>query len=128
MSGPAHPRRCWRNALIGLTFALWSMAFLGDAGADGFVTGVEDLPLMPGLVEDTEAALVFDEPGGRLVEAYAYGPLSADEVTAFYSAVLPELGWRPIGELAFLREGEMLRIGLVPGDEGLVVQFVLSPE
>lgn len=128
MIGRARQRRRRRGVLFELAFALWCVAAFGGALADGFVTGVEDLPLMAGLVEDTDASLVFDEPSGRLVEAYAYGQVQARDVAAFYASVLPELGWRPTGELAFLREGEMLRIGHMPGDEGLVVHFVLSPE
>ena len=92
-----------------------------------FVAGVEDLPLMPGLTEDREAGLVFDKPDGRIVEAYAFGTLETSAVIGFYEAALLELGWASVGKLAFLREGEMLRIDLTQGDDGLVAHFVLSP-
>ena len=40
---------------------------------------------------------------------------------------LPELGWHIIDGLVFSREGEMLRIDLIPEGRLLVVRFVLSP-
>jgi hypothetical protein len=40
---------------------------------------------------------------------------------------LPELGWRQVGDMAFARESEVLRI-VVSGDDGaLTVRFSLSP-
>ncbi len=101
----------------------------GDApGAEtAFVTGTEDLPLMAGLIEVVEAGLAFDTPGGRIVEAYATGPVSAADVEAFYTATLPQLGWTGLGNLAFTREDEVLRIALRSADETLTVEFLISP-
>jgi hypothetical protein len=100
----------------------------GDDVENAFVIGIEDVPLMTGLIEDAEASLIFDKPDGRLIEAYAFGRLGADEVTDFYQTALPELGWQHVDNLAFLREGEMLRIHLIAGEDGLTVRFVLSPQ
>jgi hypothetical protein len=83
--------------------------------------------LVAGLTEDIDAALVFDKPSGRIVEAFASGALTRSEVTSFYDRTLPELGWRHLGDLAFTRENEVLRI-IVSSDEGTVaVRFLLSP-
>ena len=68
------------------------------------------------------------KPDGRLVETYAYGEVGAQEATDFYRAVMPEFGWRNIDGLVFTREGEMLRIELIPEEHALVVRFVLSPK
>ncbi len=117
--------------LIALTLFVAVASGRPSAGGDGesaFVIGIEDMPLMAGLIEDEEASLVFDKPDGRLVEAYAFGRLGADEVSEFYRTTLPALGWRHVDNLAFLREGEMLRIHLVAGEDGLTVRFVLSPQ
>ncbi len=98
-----------------------------QGGARGFVTGVEDLPLIAGLTEQADAGVVFDKPSGRIVEAYATGALTRAEVVAFYVQTLPELGWRQVGDMAFARESEVLRI-VVSGDDGaLTVRFSLSP-
>lgn len=98
-----------------------------QGGARDFVTGVEDLPLIAGLTEQADAGVVFDKPSGRIVEAYATGALTRAEVVAFYVQTLPELGWRRLGDMAFARESEVLRI-VVSGDDGaLTVRFSLSP-
>ncbi len=99
-----------------------------ESGAwGGYVSGIADLPLVAGLTEDVEAALVFDKPSGRIIEAFATGALTRAEVTAFYARTLPELGWRRLDDSVFAREREVLRI-LVSGDNGTVaVRFLLSP-
>ncbi|MEE9194648.1 MAG: hypothetical protein V3U44_02315, partial [Alphaproteobacteria bacterium] len=43
--------------------------------AAGFISTIEDLPLMPGLTEE-EGGIVFDSALGRIVEAFATGPVS----------------------------------------------------
>lgn len=98
--------------------------------ADAFVSAIDDLPLMPGLVEDPDAAMVFDSPTGRIVEAFAQGNVRAREVLAFYAETLPQLGWRPSGEGVFRREGEVLAIEFPEGDgkgPPLTVRFALQP-
>ncbi len=92
-----------------------------------FLIAIEEVPLMSGLTEERTPALNFDKPDGRLVETYAYGKITAEDAAAFYRAVLPELGWYIIDGLVFSREGEMLRIDLIPEGRLLVVRFVLSP-
>ncbi len=82
---------------------------------------------MAELKENLAATLNFDKPGGRLIEAYAYGTVSAEDATDFYLAVMPEFGWQATEGLVFLREGEMLRIEFIPEERSLVVRFVLSP-
>ena len=99
----------------------------GPSTAGGFVTGIEDVPLMAGLVDQPDAALVFDKPSGRIVEAHATGASSRAEVVAFYAETLPELGWRRTGELAFEREGEVLRIAVSMEDGVATVRYSLSP-
>ena len=94
----------------------------------GYVTQVEDLPLMPGLNEIADAGLVFDVPSGRIVEAYAQGPVARQAVLAFYRKALPPLGWRTAGGTAFRREGESLKLDFLDGGGALIVRFTLTPE
>jgi len=102
-------------------FALLMMAFaLSPASAATFLIGVDDLPLMDGLVESSEEALSFDKPDGRIVRTSATGPVAPEEVRRFYVETLPQLGWISApdnnggGEteqvLIFERERERLRI------------------
>ncbi len=99
------------------------------AGEDtAFIAGVADLPLMPGLAEVPEAGLVFDQPSGRIVEAYAQGAVSRAAVRAFYRDALPNLGWRAKAESLFQREGEELRLDISGDDGALIVRFTLHPQ
>ena len=104
-----------------------SAAFAADDPST-FLIAIEEVPLMAGLTEEKTPALDFDKPDGRLVETYAYGEVGAQEATEFYRAVMPEFGWQNIDGLVFTREGEMLRIELIPEEHALVVRFVLSPK
>ncbi|MEC4593013.1 MULTISPECIES: hypothetical protein [Nitrospirillum] len=106
----------------------------GGAGPvePGFVPGVEDLPLMPGLMAPANAAVVFDQPEGRIVESAAQGDVSAAAITAFYAQTLPQLGWRPAGNDRWAREGERLEITATRDGMGsraeTVVHFILRPQ
>ncbi len=97
--------------------------------AAGFISMIEDLPLMPGLVEE-EGGMVFDSAQGRIVQVYAIGWVSEGEVRDFYDDTLPQLGWRPYGPGVFRREGEILKVEF-PGGSGaappLAVGFRLIP-
>ena len=114
----------------GLTLA--ALALAGPRGPlaaqDGFIAGVEDLPLMPGLSEIADAGLVFDKPSGRIVEAFAEGAVSRQAVETFYDTTLPQLGWSPRPDRTFQREGERLYIKVREGAQGVTVEYRLSPE
>ena len=107
------------------------------AAATDYLEAVADLPLAPGLVEDRQAAMVFDKPGGRIVEASASGRDSAPAVAAFYRETLPQLGWAREGgdaaaaagtiRLAFTRASERLALVIVDGPGGVMVRFAIAP-
>jgi hypothetical protein len=96
--------------------------------ADVFLSRLEDLPLAPGLSEDAAAGLSFDSAGGRIVEAYARGNLTEDQVLRFYEETLPQLGWTAEGEREYRRGGEKLRLELTQSGQGLTVHYSLSPQ
>ena len=93
---------------------------------------IQDLPLMPGLVELADQALVFDKPEGRILEsaALSQGP-SMDEVQEFYRASLPALGWRVSSHadlgLVYIRDHELLQIRFDRRETSLFVRFMISP-
>ena len=114
--------------LVTLVLLAW---FVGAAAAADksrdFVSGLEDLPLMPGLTEVEAGGVVFDKPGGRIVEAVAQGRLPSGKVQAFYADTLPQLGWRATAPGRFVRDGERLAISTA-GDNGqLTVRFSIAP-
>lgn len=96
--------------------------------AEGYLAGIPDLPLMPGLREVPDSGLIFDKPQGRIVEAYAVGAATPQAVTAFYDETLPQLGWRREQPGAYLREGERLSLEFVRSAEGVTVLFRLFPQ
>lgn len=117
------------SAILAATLAALFLAGPVTAAGDGFVAGIDDLPLMPGLHAVAGEDLKFDKPGGRFVEASARGAVTPKAVSAFYARTLPQLGWRSTGADRFQREDETLQIdfpGAVPG-EGVTVRFTLAP-
>ncbi len=119
--------------IVALSLVLTFGAIPGDRGARteghaAYLAAVADLPLMPGLAEVPGAGLVFDQPSGRIVEAYAQGPVSRAAVRAFYLDTLPNLGWRAKAEALFQREGEELRLDISGDDGALIVRFTLQPQ
>ncbi len=118
-------------AALSLALAFGLLPSGRGAGAEGhaaYLAAVADLPLMPGLAEVPGAGLVFDQPSGRIVEAYAQGAVSRAAVRAFYLDTLPNLGWSAKAEALFQREGEELRLDISGEDGALVVRFTLQPQ
>ncbi len=118
-------------AALSLILTLGAVSVDSAARAEGhaaYLAAVADLPLMPGLAEVPGAGLVFDQPSGRIVEAYAQGAVSRAAVRAFYRDTLPNLGWRAKAEALFQREGEELRLDISGDDGALVVRFTLQPQ
>jgi hypothetical protein len=116
-----------------LLLALLPVLFLAAAGTRAdeparYLSELPDLPLMAELTEVEGAGVVFDKPGGRIVELYAQGEVSADSVRAFYDSTLPQLGWRAAGGGVYSREGERLEIVVLSEAPPLAVRFTLRPE
>lgn len=110
-----------------LLFVLAMVAGSGLLAADRFVSGIADLPLMPGLEEIKDSAVVFSKPQGRIVEVMARGAVTRDRVQAFYNRTLPQLGWRRKDAGTWHREGELLQFDMRQENKELVIQFSLMP-
>ena len=118
-----------KRAVAAAFAGLLLLAAARDGAAENaFLGQVEDLPLMPGLVEVADAGVAFDKPAGRIVEAYAGGRVSPQAVLAFYRETLPQLGWRPVGPGSYRRGGEVLRLTATAAAGGATVHFSLAPE
>ena len=93
-----------------------------------FFSVIEDLPVMPQLVEDTKAAMTFESSAGRVAEVEANGLASSDAIDAYYKQSLPQLGWRPQSNGVYRRGKELLAIEVKAGLGGTVkVLFHLGP-
>ena len=97
------------------------------AEAQRFVGGLDELPLAPGLTESA-GGVIFDKPGGRIVEVDATGAAGdAAAVRRFYRSVLPAFGWSAAGDLEFVRGEEALAIEIGERNGILNVHFSISP-
>ena len=95
-----------------------------------FLSVIPEMPLMPSLAENVDAAVVFDGPSGRIVEAFANGVVSSDAVYAFYAASLPQLGWSLSTEGIYIRDAEILKIKVFQAGTDYAstsVEFILRP-
>jgi len=107
--------------IVSASFAAWAQ------GAPSFLSTMGDVPLAPGLSELPNMGVTFDDPAGRIVEAFAAGQTTRDAVTAFYRAALPGLGWAEVGPGRYRRDKEMLLMEFVSADSGVAVRYLLSP-
>lgn len=123
-----HPRI--RTHIFALLLLMGTLVSALDARADGgFLSVIEDLPLMATLQENENAAVTFEAANGRIAEAEARGPVTPDAVGKFYADVLPQLGWKQVGDGLYARERERLRLTIESdGDNGAVVSFSVSPQ
>lgn len=115
---------------LGILFIAVYGATIPVMGQTLFLVGIEDMPLMSGMKEDTASMLVFDSSAGRYVEAFAEGVASPQSVEAFYDAALPQLGWEKIAPMRYQREGEALFLEALyeAAEPGMIrIHYILSP-
>ena len=93
-----------------------------------FLSVISDVPLMPGLYEIPDNALIFDKPEGRVVEVAAQGQgLDPVVVLSFYRQTLPQFGWQAGARGTYLRERESLDIRVVINQGTCTVFYFVSP-
>lgn len=115
-----------------LLFVFLFFGFSGGAiGADAplrFLSVIPDIPVMEGLREMEEQAIVFDKAEGRIVEASAsLEQQSRAEVLEYYAHVLPQLGWERLSADRYKREEEILNITFESLDGDDYVRFSIAP-
>lgn len=117
-----------RGVLVAVVLVLAASA---PVLADGYLSALDDVPLMPGLTEVPDAGIDFEAATGRIVEAEATGALrpgfDRHAVLAFYAASLPALGWHASAPARFVRAGEVLEITVRTAKGRLTVHFKLHP-
>jgi len=102
------------------------------ARAETFLSVLDDVPVMPGMVELSGEAVAFDAAAGRIVETAIAGRqrpgLDPGAVLAFYGASLPLLGWRAESPSRFVRDGEVLELAVRAGKARIRLDFALRPQ
>jgi hypothetical protein len=116
-----------------LFFAFLMMVFAFPACADEmrenhFLSSLNDIPLMPGMTEVEDEAVVFDKASGRIGESLAIAEnLESSEISRFYSLTLPQMGWLETQEGSFVRQDERLRISVAAAQGQNLVRFMVTP-
>lgn len=100
------------------------------ADISDFVEGMEDIPLPEKMSQLTKDDISFGNEETRLVEAYVTSKeLKFSEISNFYRASLPQLGWIYQGNrgqsLLFYRDGENLEI-VKEASNPLIVRLTLK--
>lgn len=125
-----------RNVFIHFLYGLGILiCFAAPGFAEGnqernqvYFTALTDVPVMPGMVEITDQAFVFDKAEGRVVEVVGFLSLSSSaDPVEFYKTVLPELGWKPLKTGVFQRNNEQLVVRAEKLTREVLVRFQLSP-
>lgn len=100
------------------------------AAEEGFFTAIEDLPLMPGMVEKVDDATVFDTPEGRVILTTATVQANKEQVVTFYRQALLGLGWEPFPQtpIIYARDNETLLIEVAQEGNTATVRFHINPK
>lgn len=111
--------------VLSILLAIFFFSLPCAAEEVAFMSGFEDLPLMDGLKQSEDAAVSFDTPSGRIIEAYAQSDeIGKQKIAEFYNKTLPQLGWRRVSDkkafLSYVREGEVLTISVEDGTPAAV--------
>lgn len=97
--------------------------------SSAFLATIDSVPLMAGLQELEDEALVFDKPSGRIAETMAAGEgVTKDEIEQFYSKTLPQLGWVRIGPHSYQREDEVLSLDISEQKQFGLIRFSVKPQ
>lgn len=117
--------------ILAMLLTLFAINSGKATAAEGFLSVIDDLPLMAGLVEVKGSALVFSTPQGRIAEVSATGrsgdATQPKKVVAFYAWTLPQLGWKAESASSWIREGEKLHLAVDVKEGTLTAQFSLTP-
>lgn len=114
-------------------FLMMLVAFPLQAGAEvekqaAFFEALYDVPIMPGLQELKDQAMLFDKPDGRIASVVAASKtLPKAEVARFYHDSLPQLGWIKTSENQYVRGSDLLYFEVVAKPPLTIVHFTLSP-
>jgi len=98
-----------------LLLVFYLNANIASAENNRFIDGIEDVPLMNGLVQKNEDTISFGNEEARFVEVYLISPkFGFKKIEKFYKESLPQLGWNYQGttdnSVVFYRDSETLII------------------
>lgn len=113
-----------------ITLAVPALASDNETAAKtgAFFEALYDVPVMPGLEELKDQAVLFDKPDGRIASVTAASAtLKEQDISAFYAQTLPQLGWKKSSENQYVRGKERLTMDVSRKPPLTVVHFALAP-
>ena len=89
---------------------------------------VGDVPVPAEALINTQSAVTFDSPSGRVVRFSFHSDLDEGQMSHFYNQTLVNLGWQALDK-GFARDGEMMIIIKtgISSQGQLIYQLSLSP-
>ena len=109
-------------AVLTCLVSLSSFARAQDVGWVG------DLPVPAEALINTQNAIAFDSPSGRVVKFSFYTDFNEQQIAQFYQNVLASLGWQANDDI-FERDGEVMMITKTgtASDGSVIYQLSLTP-
>jgi len=99
-----------------------------DSPPPVFFSTIPDLPIMQGVHELPDHAVMFDKPAGRIIESVAQvDSVTWPQIQSYYKAALPQLGWALLSEDIYTRGGEVLRLEFEEIEGEYFLRIVLAP-
>lgn len=118
-------------ALTALLLSLLTLcpgAYAAVGARPAFFEALYDIPVMPGLQEFKDEAVLFDKPDGRIASVTAASNhLKPEEVAEFYAETLPQLGWKKSSPNQYVRGKDRLSMEVVRKAPLTIVHFTLAP-
>lgn len=93
-----------------------------------FFSALQDVPLMPGLNELPDQAVIFDKAEGRIIESVAHIENGTNEsVAEYYAIALPQLGWQRVDTASYVRGDEHLRFAFETIETQRFFRIMIEP-
>ena len=87
---------------------------------------IDDIPVMDSMNIEPEFSFSFDSPSGRVIILIATSSDNKEQITQFYSQVMPQLGWEVINEI-YQRGNEKFQVISSNKLEGVIWRLSISP-
>lgn len=99
-----------------------------QAGKGQYFEALYDVPVMPGLEELPDQAMLFDKPDGRIASVVAASKtLKAADIQRFYEDTLSQMGWKKNKSNQYVRGADQLSLEFVKRPPMTIVHFTLEP-
>jgi hypothetical protein len=110
---------------------LWPSALPAQENQDAeqiVFMNLNDIPVMQGMEELPDHTLIFDKPGGRIIEsAMVAQNLDRETIESFYDRTLPQLGWIRTDRQTYIRRNEKLSMTIEEEDNYRILFLRVEP-